>query len=52
MVRLFLIQPRLLDENEAWDGRQFSEKTRITQRDSQLHGTVQFLQQYMSESWQ
>lgn len=52
MVRLFLIQPRLLDENEAWDGRQFSEKKRITQRDSQLHGTVQFLQQYMSESWQ
>lgn len=52
MVRLFLIQPRLLDENEAWDGRQFSEKTRITQRDSQLHGTVQFLKQYMSESWQ
>nr|ELR5134034.1 type III secretion system outer membrane ring subunit SctC [Providencia rettgeri] len=52
MVRLFLIQPRLLDENEAWDGRQFSEKTRITQHNSQLHGTVQFLQQYMSESWQ
>lgn len=52
MVRLFLIQPRLLDENEAWDGRQFSKKTRITQRDSQLHGTVQFLQQYMSSSWQ
>lgn len=52
MVRLFLIQPRLLDENEGWDGRQFSEKTRITNHDSQLHGTVQFLQQYMSESWQ
>ncbi|MBP6122371.1 type III secretion system outer membrane ring subunit SctC [Providencia sp.] len=52
MVRLFLIQPRLLDENESWDGRQFSEKQRITNRDSQLHGTVQFLQQYMSESWQ
>lgn len=52
MVRLFLIQPRLLEENEGWDGRQFSEKTRITNRDSQLHGTVQFLQQYMSESWQ
>ncbi|AWS49784.1 MULTISPECIES: type III secretion system outer membrane ring subunit SctC [Providencia] len=52
MVRLFLIQPRLLDENEGWDGRQFSEKTRITTHDSQLHGTVQFLQQYMSESWQ
>lgn len=51
MVRLFLIQPRLLDENEGWDGRQFSEKTRITNHDSQLHGTVQFLQQYMSESW-
>ncbi|MCD2526931.1 type III secretion system outer membrane ring subunit SctC [Providencia huaxiensis] len=52
MVRLFLIQPRLLDENEGWDGRQFSEKTRISNHDSQLHGTVQFLQQYMSESWQ
>ncbi|MEQ4700249.1 type III secretion system outer membrane ring subunit SctC [Providencia rettgeri] len=52
MVRLFLIQPRLLDENEGWDGRQFSEKTRITNHDNQLHGTVQFLQQYMSESWQ
>lgn len=52
MVRLFLIQPRLLNENEGWDGRQFSEKTRITNHDSQLHGTVQFLQQYMSESWQ
>ncbi|ENU1226655.1 MULTISPECIES: type III secretion system outer membrane ring subunit SctC [Providencia] len=52
MVRLFLIQPRLLDENEGWDGRQFSEKARITSHDSQLHGTVQFLQQYMSESWQ
>ena len=52
MVRLFLIQPRLLDENEGWDGRQFSEKTRITNHDSQLQGTVQFLQQYMSESWQ
>ena len=52
MVRLFLIQPRLLDENETWDGRQFSENTRITQRNSQLHGTVQFLQQYMSTSWQ
>lgn len=52
MVRLFLIQPRLLNENEGWDGRQFSEKTRITYHDSQLHGTVQFLQQYMSESWQ
>ncbi|HDN2512175.1 TPA: type III secretion system outer membrane ring subunit SctC [Providencia rettgeri] len=51
MVRLFLIQPRLLEENETWDGRQFSEKKRITERDSQLHGTVQFLQQYMSESW-
>ncbi|MGV6985924.1 type III secretion system outer membrane pore InvG [Providencia rettgeri] len=52
MVRLFLIQPRLLNENEGWDGRQFSEKTRITNHDSQLHSTVQFLQQYMSESWQ
>lgn len=52
MVRIFLIQPRLLDENEVWDGRQFSEKTRITQKDSQLHGTVQFLQQYMRDSWQ
>ncbi|HHE6471042.1 TPA: type III secretion system outer membrane ring subunit SctC [Providencia rettgeri] len=52
MVRLFLIQPRLLDENEGWDGRQFSEKARITSHDSQLRGTVQFLQQYMSESWQ
>lgn len=52
MVRIFLIQPRLLDENEVWDGRQFSEKTRITQKDSQLNGTVQFLQQYMRDSWQ
>ncbi|MEQ5574122.1 type III secretion system outer membrane ring subunit SctC [Providencia huaxiensis] len=34
MVRLFLIQPRLLDENEGWDGRQFSEKTRISNHDS------------------
>ncbi|BBG60760.1 MULTISPECIES: type III secretion system outer membrane ring subunit SctC [Providencia] len=52
MVRIFLIQPRLLDENEAWDGRQFSESHRITEKDSQLHGTVQFLQQYMRDSWQ
>ncbi|MTC48726.1 EscC/YscC/HrcC family type III secretion system outer membrane ring protein [Providencia alcalifaciens] len=52
MVRLFLIQPRLLDENEVWDGRQFSDKTLITQKNSQLHGTVEFLQQYMRDSWQ
>lgn len=52
MVRLFLIQPRLLDENEVWDGRQFSENNRIKEQNSQLHGTVQFLKAYMGESWQ
>ncbi|MDV5227711.1 type III secretion system outer membrane ring subunit SctC [Providencia rettgeri] len=52
MVRLFLIQPRLLDENEVWDGRQFSENIRIKEQNSQLHGTVQFLKTYMGESWQ
>ncbi|WP_419210235.1 type III secretion system outer membrane ring subunit SctC [Providencia manganoxydans] len=52
MVRLFLIQPRLLDENEVWDGRQFSENARIKEQNSQLHGTVQFLQTYMGQSWQ
>lgn len=52
MVRLFLIQPRLLDENEVWDGRQFSENDRIKEQNSQLHGTVQFLQTYMGQSWQ
>ncbi|ELZ5940475.1 EscC/YscC/HrcC family type III secretion system outer membrane ring protein [Providencia stuartii] len=52
MVRLFLIQPRLLDENEVWDGRQFSENLRIKQHDKQLHSTIQFLKTYMGESWQ
>lgn len=52
MIRIFLIQPRLLDENEAWDGRQFSDNERLTQHDSQLHGTVEFLQKYTSQPWQ
>ncbi|EKT60888.1 type III secretion system outer membrane ring subunit SctC [Providencia sneebia] len=52
MVRLFLIQPRLLDENEVWDGRQFSENTRIKELNSHLHGTIQFLKNYMESPWQ
>ncbi|WP_145520436.1 type III secretion system outer membrane ring subunit SctC [Yersinia mollaretii] len=52
MIRIFLIQPRLLDENEAWDGRQFSDNERLTQHDSQLHGTVEFLKKYTSQPWQ
>ncbi|QHB33884.1 EscC/YscC/HrcC family type III secretion system outer membrane ring protein [Yersinia canariae] len=52
MIRIFLIQPRLLDENEAWDGRQFSENERLNRRDSQLRGTVEFLQKYTSQPWQ
>lgn len=52
MIRIFLIQPRLLDENETWDGRQFSDNERLTQHDSQLHGTVEFLQKYTSQPWQ
>ncbi|WP_145932182.1 type III secretion system outer membrane ring subunit SctC [Yersinia bercovieri] len=52
MIRIFLIQPRLLDENESWDGRQFSDTERLTQRDNQLHGTVEFLKKYASQPWQ
>ncbi|MEX6368648.1 hypothetical protein AB6F62_11225 [Providencia huaxiensis] len=51
MVRLFLIN-RLLDENEEFgDGRQFSKKRGLPTM-TVSYGTVQFLQQYMSESWQ
>lgn len=52
MVRLFLIQPRLLDENEVWDGRQFSENQRIKEQNGQLHSTVNFLKTYMEQPWQ
>lgn len=52
MIRIFLIQPRLLDENEAWDGRQFSDNERLTQHDSKLRGTVEFLKKYASQPWQ
>ncbi|EPU3839649.1 type III secretion system outer membrane ring subunit SctC [Providencia stuartii] len=52
MVRLFLIQPRLLDENEVWDGRQFSENQRIKEQNGQLHSTVKFLKTYMEQPWQ
>nr|WP_249324870.1 type III secretion system outer membrane ring subunit SctC [Enterobacter mori] len=51
MVRIFLIQPRVLDENEVWDGRQFSENERLKQHNRQLSSTVQFLQKYVSEPW-
>lgn len=52
MIRIFLIQPRVLDENESWDGRQFSDKDRLTRHDHKLHGTVEFLQKYANESWE
>ncbi|MBF1996214.1 type III secretion system outer membrane ring subunit SctC [Serratia symbiotica] len=52
MIRIFLIQPRLLDENEAWDGRQFSDSDRLTTHDIRLHSTIQFLQKYVSQPWQ
>ncbi|HDL6511378.1 TPA: type III secretion system outer membrane ring subunit SctC [Yersinia enterocolitica] len=52
MIRIFLIQPRLLDENEAWDGRQFSETERLTRHDGKLNGTVEFLKKYASQPWQ
>ncbi|ATM88346.1 type III secretion system outer membrane ring subunit SctC [Yersinia enterocolitica] len=52
MIRIFLIQPRILDENESWDGRQFSENERLNRQDSQLSGTVKFLQDYISQPWQ
>jgi type III secretion protein C len=51
MVRIFLIQPRVLDENEVWDGRQFSDNERLKQHNRQLSNTVQFLQKYVSEPW-
>lgn len=52
MIRIFLIQPRVLDENESWDGRQFSEKDRLIRHDHKLHGTIEFLQKYANESWE
>jgi type III secretion protein C len=52
MIRIFLIQPRLLDENEAWDGRQFSDNERLTRHDSQLRSTVEFLKKYVDQPWQ
>lgn len=55
MIRVFLIQPRLLSESETWDGRQFSEKERlsdrITNKNEQLQGTIKLLQNYMDSPW-
>ncbi|ARZ02146.1 type III secretion system outer membrane ring subunit SctC [Yersinia ruckeri] len=56
MIRVFLIQPRLLNESESWDGRQFSEKDRLSDRiinkNEQLQASVKLLQTYMSRTWQ
>ncbi|CAI1904709.1 type III secretion system outer membrane pore InvG [Serratia quinivorans] len=57
MVRVFLIQPRLLSDKESWDGKPFMGEEllneRLKDKNVLLQGTVKLLQDYVGRgSWQ